>query len=54
LFLIYKNVLVFSLIFARAGYQSQGMWLESDRLLVPVRAASLSYLNEYLDKNHDS
>jgi CRISPR-associated endonuclease/helicase Cas3 len=34
-------------------YQSQGMWLESDRLLVPVRTTSLSYLHEYLDKSHD-
>ena len=36
-----------------AEYQSQGLWLESNRLLVPVRTASLSYLSEYLDKNHD-
>lgn len=36
-----------------AEYQAQGLWLESNRLLVPVRTASLSYLFEYLDKNHD-
>lgn len=36
-----------------AEYQSQGLWLESNRLLVPVRTASLSYLSEYLDKSSD-
>jgi len=36
-----------------AEYQSQGLWLESNRLLVPVRTSSLSYLSEYLDKNPD-
>jgi hypothetical protein len=34
-------------------YQSQGLWLESNRLLVPVRTASLSYLSEFLDKSSD-
>lgn len=34
-------------------YQSKGLWLESDQLLVPVRTASLSYLSDYIDKNHD-
>ena len=32
---------------------SQGLWLEGDRLLVPVRTKSLSYLYKYLDKSHD-
>ena len=36
-----------------AEYQSQGLWLESNRLLVPVRTASLSYLSEYLDKSSE-
>jgi len=36
-----------------AKYQSQGLWLESNRLLVPVRTTSLSYLSKYLDKNAD-
>jgi len=36
-----------------AEYQSQGLWLESNRLLVPVRTTSLSYLFKYLDKNPD-
>jgi CRISPR-associated endonuclease/helicase Cas3 len=36
-----------------ADFQSQGLWLESNRLLVPVRTASLSYLSECLNTNHD-
>jgi CRISPR-associated endonuclease/helicase Cas3 len=35
------------------AYQSQGLWIESNRLLVPVRVTSLSYLSQYLDKSHD-
>jgi CRISPR-associated endonuclease/helicase Cas3 len=34
-------------------YQSQGLWLESDQLLVPVRTANLSYLSDYIDRSHD-
>jgi CRISPR-associated endonuclease/helicase Cas3 len=36
-----------------AQYQSKGLWLESDQLLVPVRTTSLSYLSHYLDKRHE-
>lgn len=34
------------------AYQSQGLWIESNRLLVPVRT-SLSYIERHLDMNHD-
>lgn len=47
------DLLPHSLAAQYAEYQSQGLWLESNRLLVPVRTASLSYLSEYLDKNSD-
>lgn len=36
-----------------AKYESQGLWLESNQLLVPVRTASLSHLSEFIDKNID-
>jgi CRISPR-associated endonuclease/helicase Cas3 len=36
-------------------YQSQGLWLESNRLLVPIRTGSLSYLFQFIDdKTHDT
>lgn len=34
-------------------YQSQGLWLESNRLLVPIRTGSLSYLSQFINKTHD-
>ena len=34
-------------------YQSQGLWLESNLLLVPIRTGSLSYLSQFIDKTHD-
>lgn len=35
-------------------YQSEGLWLESNLLLVPIRTGSLSYLSEFIDdKTHD-
>lgn len=34
-------------------FKSMGLWLDSDRLLVPVRTTSLHYLSKYLDKNPD-
>lgn len=36
-----------------ADFKSMGLWLDSDRLLVPVRTTSLHYLSKYLDKNSD-
>jgi CRISPR-associated endonuclease/helicase Cas3 len=36
-----------------ASFKSMGLWLDSDRLLVPVRTTSLRYLSKYLDKNKD-
>jgi len=36
-----------------AAFKSQGLWLDSDRLLVPVRTTSLHYLSKYLEKNPD-
>lgn len=36
-----------------ADHQSKGLWLESNRLLVPIRTASLRYLSDYLDKKSD-
>lgn len=34
-------------------HQSQGLWLESNLLLVPIRTGSLSYLSQFIDKTHD-
>jgi len=34
-------------------YQSQGLWLDSNRLLVPIRTGSLSYLSQFINKTHD-
>jgi CRISPR-associated endonuclease/helicase Cas3 len=34
-------------------YQSEGLWLESNLLLVPIRTGSLSYLSKFIDKTHD-
>ncbi len=34
-------------------YQSDGLWLESNLLLVPIRTGSLSYLSQYMDKKHE-
>jgi CRISPR-associated endonuclease/helicase Cas3 len=36
-----------------ASFKSMGLWLNSDRLLVPVRTTSLHYLSKYLEKNPD-
>jgi len=34
-------------------FKTQGLWIESDRLLVPVRTTSLHYLFKYLERNPD-
>ena len=35
------------------NFDSMGLWLEANRLFVPVRTQSLSYLHKYLDKSHE-
>ena len=34
-------------------YQSNGLWLESNMLLVPIRTGSLFYLSQFIEKTHD-
>jgi CRISPR-associated endonuclease/helicase Cas3 len=42
-----------SLVKEYEDYEAQGLWIEANRLLVPVRTLSLTYLFQYLDKKND-